>query len=361
MAIEPRTTRTHSAAVMGLLLCVVALASCGRNAEAPDLEGSAEPDKVLYERAMANIEDGRHEMGRLTLQTLMNTYPESEYLAKAKLAIGDSYYKQGGASALLQSVSEYQDFITFFPFLDEAAYAQMQIGMAHFRRMEKPDRDPTEAKAAEAAFQAMLQKYPDVPATAEAQQRLREVQEVLAEGEFRVANFYFIRRADRAAEMRLRRLISRYPLYSQAGRANWMLATLYERNEGTKDAAIDAYARVAKEYPLSDWAIQAKAKLEELGAPVPEPDPAALARMEAEAKIPRERPGILGRSLGIMRSGPDVSMAARTGAPNMTPAEDANQDVLLPGASITQTPAGGAGSGVSVETVAPAQRPTTTP
>ena len=39
---------------------------------------------------------------------------------------------------MTQAVAEYQDFITFFPFLDEAAYAQMQIGMAYYRRMEKP-------------------------------------------------------------------------------------------------------------------------------------------------------------------------------------------------------------------------------
>ena len=64
---------------------------------------------------------GRYTTGRLALQTLINTYPDSEYLAKAKLAIGDSYYKEGGTAGLKQSIVEYKDFITFFPFLDEAA------------------------------------------------------------------------------------------------------------------------------------------------------------------------------------------------------------------------------------------------
>jgi outer membrane protein assembly factor BamD len=290
----------------------------------------------------------------------MNAYPESEYLAKAKLAIADSYYKEGGASGLLQSVAEYQDFITFFPFLDEAAYAQMQTGMAHYRRMEKPDRDSTEAKAAENAFQGLLQQYPDSPFAAEGQQRLREVQEVLAEGEMRIALFYDIRRADRAAISRLQRLVSRYPLYSQADRAHWTLAALYDQYEQLQQLAAEEYARIVKDYPLSPLAAAAKEKLQKYGVPVPEPDPQAVARMQQEAQIPRRRPGLLGRSLGMLKAGPDVSMAARAGTPTLTPADDESQDELIRGVpGVAGGSPAGTGSGVAAETVppTPAQRP----
>ena len=345
----------------GLLAATLALASCGRRATAAGGDGSgAEPDKLLFDTALANIEDGKHELGRLTLQTLMNTYPESEYLAKAKLAIADSYYKDGGASGLLQSVAEYQDFITFFPFLDEAAYAQMQIGMAHYRRMEKPDRDRTEAMAAENALQVLLQKYPDGPIAAEGQQRLREVQEVLAEGDYRIALFYYIRNADRAALSRLQRLVTRYPLYSQADRAHWTLAAMYERREGGEEGAAHYYARIVKDYPLSPLAAAAKEKLAKYGVPVPEPDPDALARMQQEEQTPRRRSGLLGRSLGMLKSGPDVSMAAQAGTPTLTPADDESQDAAIRGipGGLGNLPAG-TGSGVSAETVTPTpgQRP----
>ena len=344
-----------------LLAASLTLASCGRRAAAAGGDGTeAAPDKLLYDTAMANIEDGKHQLGRLTLQTLMNTYPESEYLAKAKLAIADSYYKEGGTAGLLQSVAEYQDFITFFPFLDEAAYAQMQIGMAHYRRMEKSDRDSTEAKAAENAFQVLLQKYQDGPIAAEGQQRLREVQEVLAEGEMGIALFYFIRQADRAALARLQRLVSRYPLYSQADRALWTLGAVYERHGGGEEGAAQYFARIVKDYPLSPLAVAAKEKLEKYKVPAPEPDPDAMARMQKEAETPRRRPGMLGRTLGMLKSGPDVSMAARAGTPTMTPADDESQDApfgtfLGPASS---SPAG-TGNTVSVETVTPTpgQRP----
>ena len=311
------------------------LALCGcfgrKKAAAPATGSSAEPDKVLFDTATNDIQHSRFDEGRLALQTLINTYPDSEYLAKAKLAVADSYYKEGSISGLTQAVAEYQDFITFFPFLDEAAYAQMQVGMSHYKRMEKPDRDRDEALEAEGAFQTFLQKYPSSPLYKEAQQHLRDVQEVLAEGEFRVAEFYYIRKADRAAVARFSQLVTRYPLYSQADRANWMLATIYDRTEHA-DIAAQYYAHIVKDYPLSPLADDAKARLVKFGTPVPQPDPDALARMQAEAQTPRPPNRLITRPLGALKSGPDVRMAARAGAPNLTPQDTGpSTDTLVPG------------------------------
>ena len=75
-----------------------------------DVNTSAEPDKVLYDRAQADLKAGRYTEGRLALQTLINTYPDSEYLAKAKLAVADSYYKEGGTTNLTQVHSGIQRF-----------------------------------------------------------------------------------------------------------------------------------------------------------------------------------------------------------------------------------------------------------
>src|SRR5437868_10107371 len=159
-------------------LAVTLVTGCAakKTASSPaDKTDSAEADKLLYERALNDLQHNRFELARLSMQTLINTYPDSEYLAKAKLSIADSYFKEGGSTGLTQAVAQYQDFITFFPFLDEAAYAQMQIGMAHYRRMEKPDRDRREALDAEAAFQTFLQKYPHTALTPTAEQRHSEV------------------------------------------------------------------------------------------------------------------------------------------------------------------------------------------
>jgi outer membrane protein assembly factor BamD len=331
------------------------LAGClGKKKAAPIAGTSAEPDKVLFAKATEDIKHGKYTVGRLGLQTLINTYPDSEYLAKAKLGIGDSYYKEGGMAGLKQAIVEYKDFITFFPFLDEAAYAQMQIAMGHYRQMEKPDRDHSEVVQAEAEFQTFLEKYPNSPLVPQAEQHLREVQEVLAEGNFRVADFYYIRNAYKAAGARLLELTNRYPLYSEADKANWMLAQIYEKTEHNEIAA-QYYARIVKEYPLSSEVGDAKARLTKFGVPIPQPDPVAVARMQKEQEAARNRPNILRRSMGVLKSGPDVTMSAHGGAPTMTPASETGDETLSFGGPPTLGMIGvaGASNSATVETVTP--------
>src|SRR5437763_4221963 len=147
---------------------------------------SKQPDKVLFDRAMEAMKKGKYDVARITLQTLINTYPDSEFVARAKLAVGDSWYAEGGTAALQQAEIEYKDFITFFPNMPEAAEAQLKVANIHYRQMEKPDRDYTHAKRAEDEYRQLIQQYPDSKLVPQAKQRLREVQEVLAEREYRI-------------------------------------------------------------------------------------------------------------------------------------------------------------------------------
>ena len=315
-------------------------------------ENTAEPDKILYEKAMNDVKHGRHEVGRLNLQTLINTYPDSEYLAKAKLAIADSFYKEGGTANLTQAVQAYKDFDIFFPMLPEAAYAQLQVAMTHFKQMEKPDRDRTHAIAAEEEFQIFLSKYPNDPLAAKAEQHLREVQELLAEGDFRIGYYYYVKEDKKAAESRLRAVVNRYPLYSKSDQALWMLGNIWQSTE-KKEFAAPYYARIVRNYPLSPLVPNAKSRLKALGAPVPQPDPQAVAWMTAEQNAPRQHEAFIKKPLGLVRSGPgqELTAAAKVGKPTMTPESesDAGIDILKGG---NQSQISGATTGI-VATVTP--------
>jgi outer membrane protein assembly factor BamD len=300
------------------------------------VDNNAQPDKILYDKAIDDIKHGRQEVGRLNMQTLINTYPDSEYLAKAKLAIADSYYKEGGTSNLTLAISGYKDFGVFFPFLPEATYAQMQVAMAHYRQMDKPDRDRSHAVAAEEEFQTFLQKYPDDPLAPQAQQHLREVQEVLAEGEYRIGYYYYVKGDKRAAAARLLAVTNRYPLYTKSDQALWMMGDILEKSEH-KDVAAAYYAKIVKNYPLSAMAPGAKDKLKAFGAPVPQPDPNAVAWMTAEQNAPRPRTSLVKRPLDLIANGPkgEIQKAAMNGTPNLTPQSDSFSpgDILTPGGS----------------------------
>jgi outer membrane protein assembly factor BamD len=315
-------------------------------------ENTAEPDKVLYYRAMDDIKHGRHEVGRLNLQTLINTYPDSEYLAKAKLAIADSFYKEGGTSNLTQAVQSYKDFDIFFPMLPEAAYAQLQVAMTHYKQLEKPDRDRTQALAAEDEFQTFLAKYPNDPLVPKAEQHLREVQEILAEGDFRIGTYYYLKQPPdkKAAESRLKAVVNRYPLYSKSDQALWMLGNIWQSTE-KKEFAVPYYARIVRNYPLSPLVPEAKKRLTALGAPIPQPDPEAVAWMTAEQKAPRPREALYKKPMALIHNGPtqELRMASTTGKPNMTPQSESEGDILTGG---NQSQIGSSGTGI-VATVTP--------
>src|SRR5262245_27172139 len=266
-----------------LALGSIALTSCHRARVQNPLAGldSKQPDKVLFDRAMEAMKKGKYEVSRTVLQTLINTYPDSEYIARAKLAVGDSRYAEAGTTGLAQAEIEYKDFITFFPNVPEAAEAQLKVANIHYRQMEKPDRDFTHARRAEDEYRNLILQFPDSKLVPEAKQKLRQVQEVLAEREFRIGRFYYLRQSYPAAIARLKTLTASYPLYSQADEALYMLGSAFEseidivrRAKGVEEVkkattiqdfsnkAAEAYSKLVSRYPVMPRSEDAKKRLQ---------------------------------------------------------------------------------------------------
>src|ERR1700688_2299900 len=131
-----------------LILMMGLMSSCGfraRKYDDPITKDTKQPDKVLFDRAIGDIEHGRYEVARITLNTLINTYDQSEFLAKAKLAVADSWFREGGAAGLAEAGAETKNFILFYPTMEEAAESQEKVCMIHYKQMDKADRDPNQA------------------------------------------------------------------------------------------------------------------------------------------------------------------------------------------------------------------------
>ncbi len=265
----------------------------------------AQPDKILLQKSLNEFQHGRYQSGRLLLQALINTYPDSEYLSQSKLAIADSYYKEGGISGLTEAEAEYKDFITFFPTAPEAPMAEYRAGMCFFRLIGKADRDQSEAQEAEAEFKEFLLKYPSNPLMPQVKDRLREVQEALAEGQYEIAMFYYQHRAYPAAESRFESIVYQYPNFSQGDEVFWYLGqSLTELRKPRQ--AVPYYDRLVMEFPLSPWVKDAKEQLASLHEPIPQPTKAVMARAEADAARSDSR-SLLQKALGAFSSGPDYS------------------------------------------------------
>jgi outer membrane protein assembly factor BamD len=307
---------------------------------------SKQPDKVLFDKAMDAMKHNRFDVARITLQTLINTYPDSEFIARAKLAVGDSWYAEGGTASLAQAEQEYRDFETFFPNMPEAAEAQLKIANIQYQQMEKADRDYTHAKRAEDEYRNLIMQYPDNPKLVkEGKLRLLEVQEVLAEREYGIGKFYYLRLSYPASIARLKTLVEKYPLYSKADEALFLLGQDYEGQiaqlrarptcvktspqpgcigeqvkanmveELTKEASA-AYAKIITRYPLMERGDDARKRLAALHQPVPRPTRAAVALNRKEEDSRREA-STLDRLMGVVKKGPDMANAAQVGDPTL--------------------------------------------
>src|SRR6202008_4648542 len=157
-----------------------------------DLTGSAAAgrDRVLFEEATKEVRKGHFDTGRLLFANIINTYPDSPFLALAKLAIADSFFLEGTTSALVQAAQAYQDWLTFFPTDPLADDASLKVAEAEMRQMGLSDRDITHARKAEQRLKALLQQYPQTKLRPEVELRLRQVQDNLAEHNFSIALFY---------------------------------------------------------------------------------------------------------------------------------------------------------------------------
>ena len=328
---------------------------------------SKQPDKELYDKSLVALKKGRYDVARLDLQTLLNTYPSSEYQMRAKLAVGDAWFKEGGTAALAQAEAEYEDFITFFPNAPEAAEAKMKVGDIYFMQMEKPDRDYANAEKAEKGYREMIQQFPDSSLVPRAKQKLREVQEVLAEREYQIGAYYTTRENWPGSIARLQTVADTYPLYSKSDEV-WLTigddyageAKQVQLSKGLPgavrerlqqvylDRAAAAYARVITRYPMAPRVEDARDRLVAMNRQIPEPTQTAIAENDAEERS-RQPIRFTDKTLGMVKHGPTVVEAAHVGDPTMvSPARTTapavtkeNQQIFVAAFKASQPGAGG--------------------
>ena len=348
MSIVAQKLQTRTVVAILVLLALLVAGGCRhKKYENPITKDTQQPDKVLFDKAIKDIEHGRYEVARLTLNTLMNTYDTSEYLAKAKLAIADSWMREAGSHGWAQAEAEYKDFILFYPQMEESAEAQMKICDIHFKQADKADRDNDHILRADTECKKVLTAYPNSRFAPVAAERVRQVQEVIAQGEFGVGAYYHHKGNLSAAANRLNAVTDQYPLFSGSDEALWLQGDSYGRlGPRFREKAILAYQKLVRNYPLSARADDAKRRLKTLEAEIPEADPVSLARMRYE-KENYVKPGLFTRFWNQVSSRPDVSRAAKSGEPTMNSFRPTVPPLVpIPGAA----PAAGAVTDVSVTT-----------
>jgi outer membrane protein assembly factor BamD len=264
-----------------------------------ELVGTVAPgrDRELFEEATKETRKDSFETARALFSVIINTYPDSVYLPLAKLAIADTFYLEGTTSALIQAGQAYQDWVTFFPTHSLSDDVCLKMGEVEMRRMGLANRDISPARKAEHRLKFCLQQFPKSALRDGIEQRLREVQENLADHERDVGDQYFNKfyqhRANnlKGAQSRYREIVERYKNYSGMAAVLFRYATTYLEEE-EPDEATKYLQQLVRRHPNSEYAEKAKEKLAAIGASVPDPEPDRLNHEEPKG------PGMIG---GVLR------------------------------------------------------------
>lgn len=263
----------------------------GGTDEYEELIGSVTPgrDRELFIVATREIRKNNYDVGRLLLQTIITTYPDSAYLPMAKLAVADSFFLEGSTSALIQAAAAYQDWLTFFPTHPLADRVLLKIAESQMRQIGLPDRDATRAKVAEQRLKALLQQYPNSILKRDTEERLKQVQDNLGLHNLYVANYYYKLSVDqkkgglKGAQSRYREILDKYPNFGFMDEALYKLAVTYLVEEETDEAA-RYFQRIVRDFPNSDYVEKSKEQLQLIGANVPEPNPERMKILPPEDK-----------------------------------------------------------------------------
>ena len=245
-------------------------------------------DRELFVVATREVRKKNYDVGRLLFQTIITTYPDSPYLPMSKLAVGDSFYLEGSTSSLIQAIGAYQEWLTFFPTHPLSCRVILKIGEAEMRQIGLPDRDATRAKRAETRLKALVQQCGNNPLmVAEAETRLRQVQDNLGIHNLLIANYYYTLSVDqkkgglKGSQSRYREIIDKYPNFNFMDEVLYKLAVTYLVEEET-DQAARYFQWIVSDYPNSEYVPKAKEQLELMGATIPAANPERTKIMPAE-------------------------------------------------------------------------------
>jgi outer membrane protein assembly factor BamD len=248
------------ATALALAATMAACASSTRNAVPT---GTAEPDKFLFDKGTAALNAKKWLTAREYFKQVTETYTQSPYRPDAKLGIGDTYLGEGTSESLVLAINEFREFLSFYPTHRRADYAQLKLGMAHFRQMRHPQRDQTETREAVKEFETFVARYPNSSLLPEAKARLREARDRLSESNYMVGYFYWRQRWYPGAIDRFKALLKEDPEYSGRDAVYYYLADSYVKIKQEAEA-LPLLEKLVQEFEQSEYLPEAQKRITEL-------------------------------------------------------------------------------------------------
>jgi outer membrane protein assembly factor BamD len=236
----------------GLVLCLVVFCAACSGTRKPLV-----PADQLWNEGNEAMNDEAYDLAVERYKRLIDSYPFDPNSEEAELKIAQAYFN---LQRYPEAIASLGDFERMHPTSDNLPQIEYRRGMAYLAQHRSSDRDQQAVKNALESFRNIVERYPGTPWASRAELRVRECREELASHDADIATYYLHRGSLRAAESRLRGLLTDYPETDATARSLDSFAKMYTARDEPEEANL-ALATLVKYHPESPLGIDAAQKL----------------------------------------------------------------------------------------------------
>ena len=207
------------------------------------------PASKTYDEGLQKLANGSPSEAAKKFTDLGKQYPSSDWARKGLLMTTYADYQAGDYTSV---ETEGDRYLKDYPNSPDTAYVAYLQANAYYMQIPDISRDQEKAGKALAAFQSVVQKYPNSEYVEDAKYKIQVTEDQLAGKEMSIGRFYLSRRNYTAAINRFRNVLQYYQTTRHAEEALYRLVEAY-LGLGISDEAQTAAAVLGHNFPNSQW------------------------------------------------------------------------------------------------------------
>src|SRR2546421_7982971 len=216
------------------------------------------PAGDLYQAGEQELNKKNYVAARANFQKIVERHPQSNYAPRARLLIGEAYFREGTFD---KAIKEFEGFMSFYPRHEIADLVQFRLAMSYYDQLKPVEQDQALTVKATDQLKKLVREYPESRYASDALAKIEICRGRLAQQELWVAAYYFeTENNPAAARQRLEGVLRDYPRTLIIPEAMFRLADLNAR-EGRAAEAQDLFRKLAEEYPYTEWGKRATQRL----------------------------------------------------------------------------------------------------
>jgi outer membrane protein assembly factor BamD len=217
------------------------------------------PAKLLRE-AKRFIKEKDPDKAKNSIELIMEDFPDSKQRITGLMILADIHYNE---NEFEESKFHYQKFTELYPAHKHVDRAHFYRAMSNFQLTDLASRDLTPVNSALGGFRNFLTDFTDSKYKKNAEKRINQCLDILAQNIFEIGKFYFRTGSYQSAIIRLKNLMAEYPTHSHVVEAEFLLAESYFHEQNYNEART-RYKKVLQNYPRTEFAEQARLKLRKI-------------------------------------------------------------------------------------------------